>query len=73
MLNSEMKKEKKLQFIVLELRQSRQVALFPESIDFVNFSLLFFLIFVCLFVVFFYQRGKFYKDKVAKNQVRLLL
>ena len=58
-----MKKEKKLQFIVLELRQSRQVALSPESIDFVNFSLLFFLIFVCLFVFFFIKEVNFIKIK----------
>ena len=30
--------KKKLQSIVFELRQSRPVALFPESIDFVSFS-----------------------------------
>ena len=37
MLNSEMKK-KQLQSIVFELRQSRPVALFRESIEFVSFS-----------------------------------
>ena len=30
--------KKKLQSIVFELRQSRPVALFPESIEFVSFS-----------------------------------